>query len=291
MFKLIKIIIGTIIFLIVSVIIFAVVIIVLNRGNKPKQKQSSFKVENPATFCLNVNVKDSYVVVKKSKTEYVNISYYESKTRPYDVVESSDGNTLSVTGNQIGKWYNRILLTFKFTKVYETTIEIPDDISVIVTTDNGNIRYEDAYASNFSAITTNGGIIMKNANAGSANLDTVNGHIEITGTTVGYLNAKTRKGNVSLENFTSIGIAYAQTDKGDIKLTNITTVGDCKIHTGKGNITGTIRVTEDDYYNIIAKAVNGTCNLTNKETETAIAYLDVETLNGNIDIAIKKVAL
>ena len=92
MFKLIKFIIGLVIFLILAVIIFGIVIIVLNRGNKPKAKTFTMdkKASEYTTLTVNVDVKDSYVVVKKGKTDYVSINYYGSTTREFTTSVESD---------------------------------------------------------------------------------------------------------------------------------------------------------------------------------------------------------
>ena len=146
MFKLIKFIIGFVIFLVIAVIIFGIVLLVLNRGNKAKAITRTTATSGFSSISVNVDVKDSYVVVKKSKTENVVVTYYESKTRTFDYEVEEDllnNATINVKGYQIGKWYNRIFLSLKGTKVYGITVEVPDEVSVNVKTNNGNIRFED----------------------------------------------------------------------------------------------------------------------------------------------------
>ena len=297
MFKLIKFIIGLVIFLIISVIIFAVVIIVLNRGNKPKSKTTSpsYTLGEGNTLTVNVDVKDSYVVVKKSKDGKVNFNYYASQTRTFEESAETDllGNvTLTLKGYQTGKWYNRLFLTFKTTKVYGITIEVPDEANVNVKTDNGNIRFKDiSYASTLTADTTNGGIFFENVTAQITSANTVNGNIETTSTTTKLLfYARTRKGNVKLNSLTSLDNIDVTTDSGkiDVDINNTTVRANVKLHSGKGNIGGNIRILTDAIYKINAKAHNGkVTDLVN--SDTGLSTLDVTTDNGDITLKINKV--
>lgn len=292
MFKLIKFIIGLILFLVLAVIIFAVVIIVLNRGNKPKSKTTSpsYSLGELNTLTVNVDVKDSYVVVKKSKDGKVNFNYYASQTRTFEETTETDllGNvTLSLKGYQTGKWYNRLFLTFKTTKVYGVTIEVPDDCNVNVKTNNGNIRFEEVYLSTATADTTNGAAIFKKSNASICSLNTVNGNVEASSSNVGTFYCRARKGKVNLDNLVSLIDIDASTDDGNIILTNSYATGNFKLHSGKGDITGSIRLLSDAYYKITTKAFNGTTNQQN--TSTGIAELLVTTDNGNISLELKKV--
>ena len=295
MFKLIKFIIGFVIFLIISVIIFGIVLIVLNRGNKAKQINKTTAISDYTSVTVNVDVKDSYVVVKKSKTSNVVVTYYESKTRTFDYEvekDSLDNATINVKGYQLGKWYNRIFLSLKGTKVYGITVEVPDDVSVNVKTDNGNIRFEEnLYASTLTADTTNGAVILKNVNAQIISANTVNGNIEATSTTTTLsFYARTRKGNVKLSSLTSLAIVDVTTDNGKITadINNTTVLADVKLHSGKGNIEGTIRILTDALYKVKAKAKNGkVTDLVN--SDTGINTLDVSTDNGDITLRINKV--
>ena len=299
MFKLIKFIIGLVIFLILAVIIFGIVIIVLNRGNKPKAKTFTMdkKASEYTTLTVNVDVKDSYVVVKKGKTDYVSINYYGSTTREFTTsVESDllDNGTLTFKGYQTGKWYNRLFLTFKATKVYGIEVEVPDDVNVNVKTDNGNIRFEGTYGGSLSADTTNGAVILKNVNAISVDANTVNGNIEATSTNTSILfNARTRKGKIVLDNLVSLMNINVINDNGKIEINNSYATYDINLHSGKGDINGSIRLLSDSYYNIHAHAHNGESNI--KDSNNAIAILDifptltVTTDNGNINLELKKV--
>ncbi len=292
MIKVIKIIFGIIIFLVLAVVIFAGVIIGLNWSNKPKKQTftATKKMSELNTLTINVDVKDSYVVVKRTKTEYASVTYYGSKTREYECDESVDllnNSTITVKGYQTGKWYNRILLTFKFTKVYETLVEVPDDANVFIKTDNGNVRFEDVDATILTAETNNGGIILNNVSANMCGLQTVNGNIEVTGSDTGTFTCKTKKGRIVLDKLSSLLTIDASTDSGNISLNKTYATGNFKLHTGKGNITGTIKLLSASYYKITATAKNGTCNIEN--TSSGIADLTITTDNGNIDVELKEV--
>ena len=293
MFKLIKFIIGFVIFLVIAVIIFGIVIIVLNRGNKPKKVTftSTKKVSEVTSFDINVDVKDSYVKVIKSKTDYVSITYYESKTREFERNEDVDllnNDTMTLKGYQTGSWYNRIFLTLKTTKVYGITIEMPDYANVSVKTDNGNIRFESIYAGTITAETTNGAIFFDKVECGIASVDTINGEIKASSTNTTYLfNARTRKGKITLTSLVSLLNIDARTDSGKIHIENSYAQGSVKLHSGNGDIDGFLKLLSDAYYKITAKAHNGKCNLTN--SEEGITTLEVTTDNGNIDLELRKV--
>ena len=295
MFKLLKVIFGIIIFIIILAIAFVVTLVIINWSNKPKKKEQSnaHKLSDLTTLTVNVDVKDAYVVVKKSKTEYVNLTYYSCKTRTFDINEEVDGlgnETLTVKGYQTGKWYNRIFFTFNTTKVYGVTIEVPDGLNVYVKakTDNGNIRFEEAYAGAFIADVNNGAVIMtKAAKASICNFKTVNGNVEVNGCTAGTFTSETKKGRVILNNLTALATIDASTDNGKILLTDTYATGNITLHSGKGDIKGTISLLSDAYYKIKTKAVNGNSNLNN--TTEGIADLNVTTDNGNIDITLRKI--
>ena len=295
MFKFLKIIFGIIIFFIILAIAFIVTLVIINWNNKPKKKEQStaHKLSDLTTLTVNVDVKDAYVVVKKSKTEYVNLTYYACKTRTFDIIEDVDSlnnSTLTVKGYQTGKWYNRIFFTFNTTKVYGVTIEIPDGLNVNVNakTDNGNIRFEEAYGGSFTADVNNGAVIMtKAAKASVCNFKTVNGNVEVTGCTVGTFTSDTKKGRVKLDNLTALLTIDASTDNGKILLTDTYATGNINLHSGKGDIKGTISLLSDAYYKINTKAVNGESNLEN--TSAGIAELNVTTDNGNIDLTLRKI--
>lgn len=291
MFKFLKIIIGIVIFLVVLAIAFVVTLVVINWSNKPKKKEQSTttKMSDVTSLTVNVDVKDSYVVVKKSKTEYVNITYYASKTRTFDVTESKDtlnNSTLTIKGYQTGKWYNRLFFTLKTTKVYGVTIEVPDDSIVNVKTDNGNVRFEDVYLAKATADINNGAAILKKSTATICDLKTVNGNVEVDSSNVGTFKSDTKKGRVVLENLIALLTIDASTDNGKIILENSYATGNINLHSGKGDIKGTIRLLSDAYYKITTKAVNGKSNQEN--TTSGIAELNVTTDNGNIDLELKK---
>lgn len=294
MFKLLKIIFGIIIFFIILAIAFVVTLVVINWNNKPKKKEQStaHKLSDLTSLTVNVDVKDAYVVVKKSKTEYVNLTYYACKTRTFDIIEDVDSlnnSTLTVKGYQTGKWYNRIFFTFNTTKVYGVTIEVPDGLNVSINakTDNGNVRFEEAYAGLFKADVNNGAVIMtKSARATVCDFKTVNGNVEVNGCTVGTFTSSTKKGRVKLNNLTALLSIDVSTDNGKIVLNDISSIGNIKLHSGKGDIKGTISITTDAYYKIYTKAVNGESNLTN--SDSGIAELNVTTDNGNIDVNLRK---
>ena len=292
MFKLIKIIFGIIIFLIIAAIAFVVTLVIINWGNKPKktEKSSQKKASDVLTITVNVDCKDAYVVVKKSKTEYVNVKYYSCKTRTFDFSEEVDdlnNETLTIKGYQTGKWYNRIFFTLNTTKVYGVTVEVPDDSIVNVKTDNGNVRFEEVYLAKATADVNNGAAILKKANATICDFKTVNGNVEVESSNVGTFSSNTKKGRVKLDNLVALLTIDASTDNGKIILNNSYATGNIKLHSGKGNISGTIRLLSDAYYKITTKAVNGSSNLTN--TTTGIAELNVTTDNGNIELDLRKV--
>ncbi len=296
MFKLLKVILGIILFIIIAAIIFVVVLVIINWNNKPKKKETSTtnKMSTLSSLTINVDVKDAYVHVKKSKTEFVNITYYDCKTRAFDVTEEKDAfdnETLTIKGYQTGKWYNRIFFTFNTTKVYGVTIEVPDDASVNVKTENGNIRFEEVYLNMVTADVYNGAAIFNKSNANICSLNSINGNIEVSSSNVGAFYCRTRKGRVVLDTLnatlTASPFIDASTDNGKIKLTNISCNGDISLHSGKGSIEGLIRVSADDFFKINAKANNGISSLTN--TTTGEADLIVTTDNGNIDVTLKKV--
>lgn len=292
MFKLLKVIFGIIIFLIVLAIAFIVTLVIINWNNKPKKKEFSttHKISDLTTLTVNVDVKDAYVVVKKSKTEYVNVTYYACKTRSFEFDENVDllsNETLTIKGYQTGRWYNRIFFTFNTTKVYGVTIEVPDDVNVNVKTDNGNVRFEEVYLNIATADVNNGAAILKKSNATVCSLNTVNGNVEVDSSNVGTFYSRSKKGRVVLENLTALLTIDAATDNGKIILTNSYATGNITLHSGKGSISGSIRLLSDAYYKIYTKAVNGNSNLEN--TDSGIADLNVTTDNGNIDLTLKKV--
>ena len=292
MFKLLKVIFGIIIFLIIAAIAFVVTLVIINWGNKPKKKEFSttHKMSDLTSLTVNADLKDAYVVVKQSKTEYVNITYYSCKTRTFEIDENIDGlnnSTLTIKGYQTGKWYNRLFFTFNTTKVYGVTIEVPDDVNVNVKTDNGNIRFEEVYLKYAVADVYNGAAIFKKSNASICSLNTINGNVEVDSSNVGTFYCRARKGRVVLDNLVALLTIDANTDNGKIKLTNSYATGNINLHSGKGSISGSIRLLSDDYYNITCKAVNGNCNIEN--TTTGIAELNITTDNGNIDIDLRKV--
>ena len=292
MFKLLKIIFGIIIFIIVLVIAFVVTLVVINWNNKPKKKETSstHKMSDLTSLTVNVDVKDAYVVVKKSKTEYVNITYYASKTRTFEVseeVSALNSETLTIKGYQPGKWYNRLFFTFNTTKVYGVTIEVPDDSNVNVKTDNGNVRFEEVYLNLATADVNNGAAILKKSNATICSFTTVNGNVEVDSSNVGTFYSRTKKGRVTLENLTALATIDASTDNGKVILSNSYATGNITLHSGKGDIKGSIRLLSDAYYKIYTKAVNGNSNLTN--SDSGIAELNVTTDNGNIELELKKV--
>lgn len=300
MFKLIKIIIGIVVFLVIAVIAFAITILVLNRGNKAKAKTTtpSYSLGELNTLTVNVDVKDSYVIVKKSNNGKVNFNYYDSKTRTFETATETDllGNvTLTLKGYQMGKWYNRIFLSLKGTKIYGITVEVPDDCFVNVKTNNGNIRYEGVYCSTLSADTTNGGVFFKNVDAKVVDANTVNGNIEIESTKVtDSFTCRTRKGNVKLNHLVAssllLSVIDITTDDGNINVDNSYVENDnllsyFNLYSGKGNIEGTIRYKVENHYRIKAKANNGTCNLT--DTSIGLVGLNVTTDNGNINLELR----
>ena len=292
MFKLLKVIFGIIIFFIVLAIAFIVTLVIINWNNKPKKKEFSttHKISDLNTLTVNVDVKDAYVVVKKSKTEFVNVTYYACKTRSFEMDENVDllnNETLIIKGYQTGRWYNRIFFTFNTTKVYGVTIEVPDDVNVNVKTDNGNVRFEEVYLNIATADVNNGAAILKKSNATVCSLSTVNGNVEVDSSNVGTFYSRSKKGRVVLENLTALLTIDAATDNGKIILTNSYATGNITLHSGKGSISGSIRLLSDAYYKIYTKAVNGNSNLEN--TDSGIADLNVTTDNGNIDLTLKKV--
>ena len=289
MIKLIKIILGIVIFIVLAVIAFGIVIYVLNRNNKPKKEVQTFNATAEG-YTVNIDVKDSFVTVKKSKTNNVTVTYYQSETRTFDVENTTD--TLSVKGYQTGKWYNRIFISLKLTKVYETVVEVPDDINVNIKTDNGNINVNQVDLTTFKAETTNGGVMLDNVNAAIINIESTNGNIEVKNTDTSLsFKGKTKKGRILLDHLKSLVTIDAETGSGNITIDNTYAIGNINLHTGKGNITGpkkttgVIRLISDSYYKVNAKAKNGTCSLEN--TTTGIAELNVSTDNGNIDLELK----
>ena len=287
MFKLLKIIFGIIIFLVIAAIAFIVTLVIINWKNKPKKAEfnSTHKIGDLMTLTVNVDVKDAYVVVEKSKTDYVNVKYYGCKTRTFDINEEVDflGNeTLSIKGYQTGKWYNRIFFTLNTTKVYGVTIQVPDDVFVNVKTDNGNVHFEDVYLAQATADVNNSAVIMEKANITVCDFKTVNGNIEVNSSNAGTFKSDTKKGRVKLENLVALLTIDASTDNGKILLTNSYATGNIKLHSGKGDIKGTIRLISEAYYKITANAHNGESSLSN--TDTGLAELNIETDNGNIDV-------
>ncbi len=291
MFKFLKIILGIILFIVIAAIIFVVVLVVINWNNKPKKKEQSttHKMSDLTSLTVNVDVKDAYVVVKKSKTEFVNITYYSCKTRTFDVTEDVDlleNETLTIKGYQTGKWYNRLFFTFNTTKVYGVTIEVPDDTNVNVKTDNGNVRFEDVNLGVVTADINNGAAIFKKSSASVCSLSTVNGNVQVNSSKAGTFYSRSKKGRVVLDNLTALLSIDAATDNGKILLSNSYATGDIKLHSGKGSITGSIMLLSDAYYKITAKAVNGKCNLEN--TSSGLAELNVTTDNGDIEVDFRK---
>ncbi len=294
MFKILKVIFGIIIFFIILAIAFVVTLVIINWNNKPKKKEQSttHKLSDLTTLTVNVDVKDAYVVVKKSKTEYVNMTYYSCKTRSFEIdeeVDDLDNSTLTIKGYQTGKWYNRIFFTFNTTKVYGVTIEVPDGLNVTVNakTDNGNVRFEEAYAGKFTADVNNGAVIMtKAAKASVCDFKTVNGNIEVTGCTVGTFTSNTKKGRVKLDNLIALLTIDAFTDNGKIILNDTYATGNINLHSGKGDVKGSISLISDAYYSINTKAINGKSNIEN--TTTGVAELKITTDNGNIEITLRK---
>ena len=296
MFKLIKFIVGFILFLILAAVVFVIVLVVINWSNKPKKREriSEKKISDVTSMTINVDVKDAYVHVKKNKDnsikDQVKITYYDCKTRTFDMTEEVDGlnnATLTLKGYQTGKWYNRIFFTFNTTKVYGVTIEVPDEVNVNVKTDNGNIRFEDAYLNIATADVYNGAVIFKKSNASICSFNSINGNVEADSSNVGTFYSRTRKGKVKLENLVALLTIDAATDSGKVEVTNSYATGNITLHSGKGDITGTIRLLSDAYYKIITKAVNGKSNLDN--SSTGVAELNVTTDNGNINLELKKV--
>ncbi|MBP5444964.1 MAG: DUF4097 family beta strand repeat protein [Acholeplasmatales bacterium] len=292
MFKFLKVIFGIIIFLIIIAIAFVVTLVVINWNNKPKKKEmtTTNKISDLTSLTVNVDVKDAYVTVKKSSTDYVNVKYYACKTRTFDINEEVDtfGNsTLTIKGYQTGKWYNRIFFTLNTTKVYGVTIEVPDDVNVSVKTDNGNVRFEEVYLSYAFADVNNGAVLFKKSNASVCSFSTVNGNVEVDSSNVATFYSRSKKGRIVLENLVALMTIDAATDNGKIILSNSYATGNITLHSGKGTIKGTIRLLSDAYYKITTKAVNGKSNLEN--TTTGVAELNVTTDNGDIELKLNKV--
>ena len=293
MFKLIKFIIGFVLFLVIAVIIFGIVIIVLNRNNKPKKKtyNSTTRFNDLTTLTINVDVKDSYVNFVSTKEDYISVEYYASNTRTFDIKEDKDELlniiSLNVKGYQTGKWYNRLMLTTKLTKAYGVTVYVPDETIVNVETDNGNIKFEKVDLYSITAETTNGRITLTDVTASYADLNTTYGNIIVSGNAdiSSTFNAKTKKGKIVLDHLKAL-VINAITRNGNIEIDYSQATAGMNIETGKGNITGTIKQPTGIDYKIDAYANNGSCNVNN--TDSGLVTLKLRSDNGNIDLKIKK---
>lgn len=301
MFKLIKFIIGLVIFLVIAAIAFVITLVVINWKNKPKKREVTYQhsVSEFSSLTVNVDVKDSYVEVVKSKNDKVTFTYYDSKTREFDNVKEDvdilNNSTVTLKSYQTGKWYNRIFFTLKGRSVYCVKVEVPEGVNINVKTDNGNIKFmENLSVNTLTADTTNGSIKFDNVKATSVDVNTVNGEILATGTNATELfKARTRKGLINVTNFTSISLVLVMdlsTDSGNINvdITNTVALANIKLHTGNGNIGGKVTVITDALYKISANAHNGTVSeeLRKKSSDLGISTLDLSTDNGNIDLII-----
>lgn len=268
------------------------------------ETQSQFEektyTSNPNITEIQIEDKNTPVVLRKSSDDKVHITYYENDKTKYNI---SENGVLIIKKIDNYQWYDYI---FKISFQINTLIvEVPESFKGDITanTSNSKINVENLEVNNLTAITSNGSIelsslkvnenveahtsngaidIQKTTAAGNLNLNTSNSHIICKETNSADLTAKSSNGRIKLSDVKTENDIFVQTSNGSIETEKIATEKSITLKTSNAGITGTVTGSIADY-SIVSHTSNASNNLP-EELQGGNKQLNVETSNGRIDI-------
>lgn len=298
-----KFIITGIVVLIIGIGIFACGFAISGWNIFAMETQAPFEEK---TFTSNSNItsiqiedKNTPVILTKSSDDKVHITYYENNKRKYSI---SENGILSVKKINNYQWYDYFFnISFQ---IKSLTVEVPESFKgdITIDTNNAKISIEDLEVSNLTAVTSNGSIELRSVKA-NENIEThtSNGSVDIQKITVGKLNietsnahitckeinstdlsAKTSNGRITLSDVKTENEVFAKTSNGSIETERLLAEKSITLNTSNASITGSVSGSIADY-SIVSHTSNANNNLP-ENLQGGSKQLNVDTSNGRIDI-------
>lgn len=250
---------------------------------------------------IQIDDKNTPVILTKSKDDKVHITYYENNKEKYNI---SENGVLSIKKIDNYKWYDYFFnITFQMKSL---TVEIPETFKgdITVDTNNAKINIEDLEVNNLIAATSNGVIEISSLKAnknievqtsngsvdiekikaiGNINIETSNAHINCEEIASSDLSAKSSNARIALFDVRTENDIFAKTSNGSIETEKISAEKSITLNTSNAGIIGTVSGSIADY-SIISHTSNASNNLP-EFLQGGSKQLNVDTSNGRIDIS------
>lgn len=288
-----------IILMLISMIIVNFDVKALDTCGEPEKTVKEYISDNIES--ININIRISDIVLKKSNNDKIKITYYTTECCPQQL-ENVNGN-ITLKDNSSDWEFNYKQFTkgfFHGWKRYrlKTIVEIPqkcaelkinidsslsnvvaDNITadtIKIYTSNGNINISDTVCTKNILDTNNGNITINNSSADNIRATTSNGSIDISNINKAnqILKISTSNGKIGLKNI-SVDEINANTSNGKIEIYNLQS-NHCKLKTSNGRIMLTDVKATDTLY---ADTSNGQITVANILSNN----IHLETSNGRID--------
>ena len=233
------------------------------------KKEQTFSSDFKA---IEIDESDTNINIGRSDDNNIHITYFENKNEKYDISES---DTLKIKKKSSG--------IFKFgfsTQITYLNIDIPEKCkaSIIVDSDNSNVKAENINTKSFKICVDDGNININKLNAdGNSDISTKSGNIKFSESEfTNDFSVKTSDGNISSENCSYKEKSDYKTDNGNVTLKDITCSSEFKLKTSDGNVKA-----DNCEYNKKAEIKTGCGNVT-LNTITCLSDFSVKTSDGNV---------
>ncbi len=239
---------------------------------------------------LSFNFENRDFLFRKSDNDEIKITYYTTEKDPVEVTEV--GTTLKLVNEIV--WYNQVFIGWNFftnDDYYDVYVYLPDSVDYEIYLIDSNGSVDITGVTNLTDVfvtTSNGRITTDSAYADSMDLISSNGEIRVTGTVVAdSLTVATSNGRIYLTDVVAETI-IGSTSNGKVVGTNVACES-ITLNTSNGDIEIGLAGEKNDY-DVIMSTSNGDMVYDGLETSQEYIYTPGEfiiilnTSNGDIVI-------